>query len=117
MPYNLHGYPADLGDAVQVVIDGVRGRPVPKVEYAHAGWHVIGFGLSKVDDAHGPVGKGNVKDAKCFDAEGKGCFSNEELAVELEKLKGGDNSVKALEIDWLKLIRTLACLLFDLCPN
>ena len=110
--YNLHSYPADLGDAVQVVIDAVRGEPVPKVEYAHAGWHVVGFALSKVDHAHTA---GEANKGYCFDMKGQGCYSDKELVAELEKLNQS-GGVKAISLDWLKIARTILCLLFDLCP-
>lgn len=47
----FHPYPVTPGiqEAIPLLVDVIRGKPVDTKEAIHAGWHVAGYGLSKWD--------------------------------------------------------------------
>ena len=61
----LHPYPNDFpSEGIQMLIDVLQGNKVDVKEAAHAGWHLVGFGMSKWD-VHTVTMAGDCDDGKC----------------------------------------------------
>lgn len=54
---SLWAYPGDFIAPTRVIIARMRGdESIPTVECLHAGWHLLGYGLSHFDPHPGPKG-------------------------------------------------------------
>lgn len=77
----FHPYPLNFpSDALPILLDAIRGKPVDIKEACHGGWHIVGFGMSKWDVHQGfgdvPALKGEDL-ASALEAEAAGAFQGD----------------------------------------
>lgn len=104
----LATYPDDPRPAIDLVLGHLNGETPDTKDLAHAGWHLIGYGLSKFDP-HDP--------APVAKAGGKAC-DDEELKKHLEQAKAecdGQTKAKgAMTIPWALIVQAVLDLIQEI---
>ena len=108
-------FPTSLSpDAVQAVLSIIRGwSTVDQHQLAKGIWNILGFGLAQLFPAPTPA---LLSVIVASDTDG---YSRGELADKLQSVMDADDDVKvrALDIDWVKVIKAILQLIIDIMPQ